>query len=959
MNPLRSKYLRALAISLLVVSPFVASPAQAQNRGVKVTPVGARAEAAKLMSKVSRATRSHPMSGSAQPAWADAATADPLLLHSFNGVPTSYLVPVVDARGKTISTVGVSATTGRWCWYSSSSQPKFPLVSAGEAKAKARAFLRDHGIKAIVPVPEARMAPDKLAYWFFKLGDGLPVKWLYLPVFFQDRLSSDLESPPWERKRIPSQLSMTPKPVVKPAAPAASSRGGLGAVTSLPGGTPASHNIENVPYHQQQTSYWCGPATLEMDFDYWGQDVPQSEIAKVANATESEGSYNADLLRASQFSSQSTAISDPSLRGYSSRSIGYGAADAQWEDGSSLYSRRYSDLKELISKDIPVVILTYYDTPPSEGHFRLVKGYDDNVGTFIVNDPWFTAPYSGPDVNFNQSFLVDTLWQYSRRWGMIASPWAVTVNKPSSVTKGQTFNVTASISYKGPTPLDGQYQCVPGTAIATLQSSEYYELVGGGAEQQVGSIEYTGSSGSASWSMKALDSRSTDDIRVAAQGMIEGYAPSYGSYSDLIGGVGAKSGTPPTTTRTWGHDSVGVTAPATNWYLAEGSTNGGFETWVLVQNPGASAAHVSLTYMTPAGPVDGPKYTLPANSRKSFSVADSVPDEWSVSTTVASDAPVVAERAMYWGNYREGHDSIGVTAPAKQWYLAEGCTNGNFETWILVQNPNGSPANVSLTYMTPSGPVPGPKARLQPNSRQTFYAADSVPGEWSVSTMVTADQPVVTERAVYGGNRSWGTDSVGVAAPAKQWYLAEGCTSGGFESWILVQNPNDSSAEVSLTYMTPNGEEPGPSITLPGNSRQTFNVGDTVPGNWEVSTKVTSDLPVVAERAMYGGNRTWGHDSIGVSRPAATWYLAEGCTHSGFETWVLVQNPNTASAKIRISYMTSKGLVHGPSVTLPPSSRKTFNVAATVPDEWEVSTMIESTNGVPVIAERAMYGDQR
>jgi len=136
-------------------------------------------------------------------------------------------------------------------------------------------------------------------------------------------------------------------------------------------------------------------------------------------------------------------------------------------------------------------------------------------------------------------------------------------------------------------------------------------------------------------------------------------------------------------------------------------------------------------------------------------------------------------------------------------------------------------------------------------------------------------------------------------------------------------------------------------------------MGDTVPGNWEVSTKVTSDLPVVAERAMYGGNRTWGHDSIGVSRPAATWYLAEGCTHSGFETWVLVQNPNIASAKIRISYMTSKGLVHGPSVTLPPSSRKTFNVAATVPDAWEVSTMIESTNGVPVIAERAMYGDQR
>jgi hypothetical protein len=32
---------------------------------------------------------------------------------------------------------------------------------------------------------------------------------------------------------------------------------------------------------------------------------------------------------------------------------------------------------------------------------------------------------------------------------------------------------------------------------------------------------------------------------------------------------------------------------------------------------------------------------------------------------------------------------------------------------------------------------------------------------------------------------------------------------------------------------------------------------------WEVSTKVTSDKPVIAERAMYGNGRIWGTDSIG------------------------------------------------------------------------------------------------
>jgi Peptidase_C39 like family/Family of unknown function (DUF5719) len=952
------KYPKVLLAAVLSVFLLAATPAGARSERVPVTTQRARAVAAKLMSKVSGVSRSRPRSPSAQPTWADAAAGEPLLLHSFSGAPTSYLVPVVDTEGNTVSTVGVSATTGKWCWYAGYSAGKFPLVSAGEARAKAKSYLRRRGIKAYVPEPEARMAPDKLAYWFFDLGDVKAVKQVYVPIFFRGEPSSDLETLPWELSRTSGSITEAAKADATRAT-ATSAGEAVGAATLLPGGVAKSHNIENVPYHRQKTSYWCGPASLEMDFDYWGQDVAQSEIAAAANATEEQGCYNGDLLRAAQFSLQSTAAGDPTLRGYSSRSIGYGAEEVKWEDGSPLYPRRYSDLKELISNDIPVVILTYYDTPPSEGHFRLVKGYDDEIGTFIVHDPWYTPPYAGPDVNFNQSFLVDTLWQYSRRWGMIATPWTVTVDKPSSVTAGQTFNVTASVSYRGPAPMDGQYQCVPQTAIATLQTSGDYELVGSPAEQRVTGIGASGSSGSASWSLRALGSSSTSDIRVAAQGMIEGYAPSYGDYSDIIGGVGAKAGTPPTTTRTWGHDSIGATATATSWFLAEGSTNGGFETWVLVQNPQESAAEVSLTYMTPGGPVEGPRYTLPANSRKSFSVAETVPDEWSVSTRVTSDKPVVAERAMYWGNYREGHDSIGVTAPAKQWYLAEGCTNGGFETWVLVQNPNAAPARVSLTYMTPSGPVTGQEATLEPNSRQTFYAGDSVPAQWSVSTMVASDQPVVAERAVYGGGSSWGTDSIGVPAPAEQWYLAEGCTNGGFESWVLVQNPNNSPANVTLTYMTAEGERPGPSETLPANSRQTFNVADSVPGNWEVSTKVTSDLPVVAERSMYGGNRTWGHDSIGVPQPAATWYLAEGCTHSGFETWVLVQNPNASSAKIRVTYMTSKGLVHGPSVTLPPSSRKTFNVAATVPDMWEVSTMVESTNGVPVIAERAMYGDRR
>ncbi len=101
-----------------------------------------------------------------------------------------------------------------------------------------------------------------------------------------------------------------------------------------------------------------------------------------------------------------------------------------------------------------------------------------------------------------------------------------------------------------------------------------------------------------------------------------------------------------------------------------------------------------------------------------------------------------------------------------------------------------------------------------------------------------------------------------VTAPATTWYLAEGSTSGGMETYVLVQNPGDTEARVTLSFMTGEGPRNGPTAVLPAGTRKTFKVNDYVT-SWDVSTRVSSDSPVVAERAMYGNSRTWAHDSVG------------------------------------------------------------------------------------------------
>ena len=111
-------------------------------------------------------------------------------------------------------------------------------------------------------------------------------------------------------------------------------------------------------------------------------------------------------------------------------------------------------------------------------------------------------------------------------------------------------------------------------------------------------------------------------------------------------------------------------------------------------------------------------------------------------------------------------------SPSTTWYLAEGSTGtnelGSFETWVLVQNPGSETANVSLTYMTPSGEVTGPTMEIGAGSRQPFNVADTpeVANEFSVSTRVTSDKPVIAERAMYwnsiaGVYRQAAHDSIG------------------------------------------------------------------------------------------------------------------------------------------------------------------------------------------------------
>lgn len=401
-----------------------------------------------------------------------------------------------------------------------------------------------------------------------------------------------------------------------------------------------------------------------------------------------------------------------------------------------------------------------------------------------------------------------------------------------------------------------------------------------------------------------------------------------------------------------------IPQPAQTWYLAEGSTAWGFDTYLLMENTTDVDATVNITYNTAQyGLIPRPQaLNIPPSSRVTLHLNSDIPNV-DLSTQVDSSQPIVCERAIYWNNRIEGTDSVGTTTPAATWYLAEGCTTYPFETWVCIQNPSiTTDANVDITYMTSKGVVTKPTFNLGAGQRKTIDVSKDV-GQCDVSTTVVSDTNVICERSMYWDSRRGGHDSIGVPAPSTSWFLAEGTTAWGFETWLLLQNPDTEPANVNVTYMTSAGPIVQPQITMPPNSRQTINVNALVP-NLDTSIEVTSDVGICAERSMYWNNGSGkaGTDTIGFTAAANNVYLAEGSTAWGFETFVCIQNPNNAPTEVSVIYMTNDGAVAGAKRTVPANSRVTINVNDELPNK---DTSIKLTCPDPIMAERSMYWNGR
>lgn len=133
--------------------------------------------------------------------------------------------------------------------------------------------------------------------------------------------------------------------------------------------------------HSVQTLNNCGPAALSATLSYYGVYVSQEEARQVLRPyAESRG--------------MSQNVIPPYVEDFGLRSV-------------VRVNGNRDVIKALVANDIPVIVLQHISETWRIGHFRVVQGYDDYRGVFLVNDSLL-----GPNVALSYDSF-DARWAYN------------------------------------------------------------------------------------------------------------------------------------------------------------------------------------------------------------------------------------------------------------------------------------------------------------------------------------------------------------------------------------------------------------------------------------------------------------------------------------------------------------------------------------------------------------------
>jgi hypothetical protein len=310
-----------------------------------------------------------------------------------------------------------------------------------------------------------------------------------------------------------------------------------------------------------------------------------------------------------------------------------------------------------------------------------------------------------------------------------------------------------------------------------------------------------------------------------------------------------------------------ASSASASWYFAEGVTTRDAGEVLLALNPFPDDAVVDVVFSTEEGVVSPQALTgllVRGQALTTINVGEFVQRRESVSTTLTARTGrlVVGRLQTFDGSAGRRGISVGLgaAAPGRTWYFPEGIVADGLNERFLVYNPGPVEAQVEMSLALDAGEAEPLRLTIPRESRLTVVAGEEsrIPkGVPHAVTVRSVEGPeVVVERAIDGAAPSARTGvsvTLGARLPATRWLTAAGGADENTDQWVVVQNPGDRPARVSLNLLSEGSLAAVGNFTnveVPPGQRKALHVNDAL-RRPVTPLLLTSTEAVVVERDLY------------------------------------------------------------------------------------------------------------
>jgi|SRR3989344_1161643 len=143
----------------------------------------------------------------------------------------------------------------------------------------------------------------------------------------------------------------------------------------------------NIPFYKQKNEYYCGPAVLQMVFEFLGIKKTQEQLAEALGTTEELGTTNKAMSRVTSRSGFSVVA----------------------KEGMTI-----DEVKDFLNNGLPVIV-DFIEPKDSWQHFAILKGHEDNNlifndstngEDFIMSEDDFLSRWHDPNKGYKQWAMV-------------------------------------------------------------------------------------------------------------------------------------------------------------------------------------------------------------------------------------------------------------------------------------------------------------------------------------------------------------------------------------------------------------------------------------------------------------------------------------------------------------------------------------------------------------------------